>query len=179
MRYAVFDVETPNARNDRMSAVGVCVVENGAIIESFYSLVDPETYFDDFNVRLTGISAESVAGAPTFGEVWGRLKELFAGAVLVAHNAPFDMGVLSKCMAAYGVRARTPLRYACTCAIARRTLPELPSKRLDALCELFGIELDHHHAGSDARAAAELLLRYEAMGVNVAAFIREYSPSFT
>lgn len=57
-RYIVFDVETPNARNDRISAIGITVVEDRAITDSYYTLVNPETAFDPFNIRLTGITPE-------------------------------------------------------------------------------------------------------------------------
>lgn len=56
-RYIAFDVETPNRMNHRMSAIGITVVEDGSVTDEFYSLVNPETYFDSFNVNLTGISA--------------------------------------------------------------------------------------------------------------------------
>ena len=59
-RYIAFDVETPNYANDRMSAIGVTVVENGEIVGTYDTLVNPETYFDSFNVRLTGITPEMV-----------------------------------------------------------------------------------------------------------------------
>ena len=52
-RFIVFDVETPNRYNNRMSAIGVTVVEDGAITDSFFSFVDPETRFDYFNTQLT------------------------------------------------------------------------------------------------------------------------------
>ena len=65
-RFIVFDVETPNSLNNRMSAIGITVIENGAIIDEFYSLVNPETRFDAFNVQLTGISEKSVRNAPLF-----------------------------------------------------------------------------------------------------------------
>ena len=56
MRYTVFDVETPNRANDRMSAIGIVVIEDDQIVDAFYSLVNPEVPFDDFNVALTGIT---------------------------------------------------------------------------------------------------------------------------
>ena len=55
-RYIAFDVETPNRFSDRMSAIGISVIENGVVADSYYSLVNPETHFDYFNVQLTGIS---------------------------------------------------------------------------------------------------------------------------
>ena len=174
MKYAVFDVETPNAKNDRMSSIGALVVEGGKITEEFYTLVNPETYFNDFNVALTGITPASVKNAPTFPEVFVKLKSLFDGAILVAHNAPFDMSVLSKCLSAYGILWCDSVEYACTCKMARRILPELPSKKLNCLCDYFGIELDHHNALSDARAAAKILLEYEKRGFPAEKFTTKY-----
>ena len=66
-RFIVFDTETPNHRNDRMSAIGITVVEHGQITEEFYSLVNPETEFDWFNIRLTGITPEDYAVIMTRG----------------------------------------------------------------------------------------------------------------
>lgn len=70
--YTVFDVETPNRANDRMSAIGITVIGGGKIVDKFYSLVNPETHFDYFNTKLTRISANSVKGAPTFPELWKK-----------------------------------------------------------------------------------------------------------
>lgn len=102
-RYIAFDVETPNAANDRMSAIGVAVVEGGAVVEEFSTLVNPETYFNAFNVHLTGITPGMAAEAPTFPELWPILAPILESGLLTAHNAPFDMSVLSKCLRAYGI----------------------------------------------------------------------------
>ena len=67
-KYIVFDVETPNRYNNRMSAIGITVIENEKITESFFSYVNPETYFDEFNTQLTGIYENKVSDAPTFPE---------------------------------------------------------------------------------------------------------------
>ena len=91
-RYIAFDVETPNRFSDRMSAIGISVIENGAVADSYYSLVNPETHFDYFNVQLTGISEASVRHAPTFPKVWEEIAPLMESGLLVAHNAVFDMG---------------------------------------------------------------------------------------
>ena len=53
-RYIAFDVETPNRYNDRMSAIGISVVDSGSITEEFFSYVNPETFFDSFNTRQIG-----------------------------------------------------------------------------------------------------------------------------
>ena len=90
-RYIVFDTETPNSRNNRMSAIGISVVEDGVITREFATLVNPEAHFDPFNIQLTGITPEAVEAAPTFPALWQELEPLFDSGMLVAHNAPFDM----------------------------------------------------------------------------------------
>ena len=102
-RFIVFDVETPNRKNNRISAIGITVVEEGKISKEFYSLVNPETNFDYFNVKLTGISKASVKDAPTFPELWQQIEPLFSDGMLVAHNASFDMNVLKNCLLDYGI----------------------------------------------------------------------------
>ena len=77
-----------------MSAIGITVINDGAITEDFYSLVDSETHFDYFNTRLTGVDEETVRDTPTFPELWTKIEPLMSSGILVAHNAVFDMGVL-------------------------------------------------------------------------------------
>lgn len=172
--YVAFDVETPNRMNNRMSAIGIAVVEDGRIAEEVYSLVDPESGFDPFNVWLTGISEELVCGAPTFPELWARIEPLMCRGILTAHNAVFDLGVLKRCLQGYGIRWKRSVPYLCTVQMGRRLLPNM-SRRLDVLCSHYGIELQHHHAGSDSRACAQILLRYLEGGADPEQFIRTYA----
>ena len=158
--YAVFDVETPNSRNDRMSAIGLVVVQEGEKVQDFYTLVNPETGFDPFNIQLTGITPRMVRDKPTFPVLWELLRPLLERGVLCAHNAPFDLRVLGCCLRSYGIDW-TPVRdYVCTCQIGRRLLPDAPDHRLNTLAGLLDIPLRHHNALSDARACAELLCFY-------------------
>ncbi|MBQ9196094.1 MAG: 3'-5' exonuclease [Clostridia bacterium] len=172
-RYIAFDVETPNRYNDRMSAIGISVIENGAITEEFFSYVNPETGFDDFNTRLTGIDEATVAGAPTFPALWAKIEPLMSSGILVAHNAVFDMGVLKKCLQDYGIAWKSSVKYCCTVQMGRRLVPGI-SHRLNVMCDHYGIALDHHQADSDSRACAEILLRYFAAGAQERDFIRTY-----
>ena len=173
-RFVVFDVETPNRLNNRMSAIGITVIEDGVITETFESLVDPETSFDWFNTQLTGISQESVWDAPAFPELWAKIEPLMGSGLLVAHNAVFDLGVLKKCLQSYDIAWRPYTRYLCTVQMGRRVLPGV-GHGLQELCDYYGIGLDHHRAGSDSRACAEILLRYLDAGADVRQFIRTYS----
>ena len=173
-RYVAFDVETPNRYNNRMSAIGISVVEDGRIVEEFFSLVDPEQPFDWFNTQLTGIDSEAVAGAPTFDELWPRIEPLLSSGVLVAHNAPFDMGVLKKCLRGYGISWRDQVQGVCTVRMGRRLLPGI-HHGLHDLCAHYGICLDHHRADSDSRACALILIRYMQSGAAPERWIKTYS----
>ena len=171
--YVVFDVETPNRFNNRMSAIGITLVENGVITDEFYSLVNPEAPFDYYNTALTGISEESVADAPNFYKLWQQIEPLMSRGILAAHNAPFDMSVLKNCLNAYGIEWKPYVHYLCTVRVGRRHLPDMPH-RLNDMCDYYHISLDHHHAGSDAHACAEILLNYERDGAPLDKFIRTY-----
>ena len=172
-RYIVFDVETPNRYNNRMSAIGITAVEDRSITDSFFSYVNPETFFDSFNTRLTGIDASTVANAPTFPELWGRIKSYFSSGILVAHNAVFDLGVLKKCLHDYGIVWKGDVEYCCTVQMGRRLVPDI-SHKLNCMCDYYGIALDHHKADSDSRAAAEILLRYMESGADISRYVRRY-----
>ncbi len=172
-RYIAFDVETPNERNHRMSAIGISVIEDGAIVRDFYSLVNPETYFADFNIRLTGITPEKAAEAPAFPEIWKTIAPLMDSGIPVAHNAVFDLGVLEKCLRDYGIAWRDRTPYLCTVQMGRKLLPGM-SHRLDALCDFYHIDLNHHRADSDSRACAEILLRYLQSGERAEDHLRIY-----
>ena len=171
--YTVFDVETPNRANDRMSAIGITIIEDGRISESFFSLVDPETHFDYFNTRLTGIDSQKVKGAPNFAALWTKIEPFMSKGILAAHNAVFDMGVLRHCLHSYGISWRPCADYLCTVQIGRRVLPGM-KHNLDVMCSHYGIALDHHKADSDSNACAEILLRYIESGVDVSRFVKKY-----
>ena len=173
-RYLAFDVETPNRYNNRMSALAVSVVEGGVVAPMFASLIDPQCPFEPFHMALTGITPEKVAGKPTFPQVWQQIRPLMESGLLVAHNAPFDMSVLAKCLRDYGLTWRKRVPYACTCQMSRRLIPQSPNHKLNTLCDYFGLELDHHHAGSDSRACGEIFFRCVETGADVSGFVRTY-----
>ena len=171
--YIVFDVETPNRANNRMSSIGVSIIKNGKIEGDFYTLIDPEVHFDYFNTRLTGISAESVKGAPTFPKLWKKLAPVMEKGIIVAHNAVFDLSVLKSCLRDYGIEWKSEVKYLCTVQMGRKLMPDM-SHKLNVMCEHYGIALDHHNAASDARACAEIFLRYMESGADVEQFVKKY-----
>ena len=80
-RYIVFDVETPNRYNNRISAIGISVVEDAKIIKEYFYFVNPGQRFDWFNTQLTGINAELVADAPTFPQLWKVIEPVMSSGI--------------------------------------------------------------------------------------------------
>ena len=157
-----------------MSAIGICVVEGRQIEKQYFSLVNPEQPFDWFNTRLTGISEESVSGAPTFPQLWRQIEPVTSSGILVAHNASFDMQVLRKCLHDYGITWKPRVQGLCTVLMGRSLKPGI-SHRLNDMCEYYGICLEHHQADSDSRACAEILLQYMKAGAQPEQFVRMYT----
>ena len=172
-RYIVFDTETPNSRNDSICSIGITVVENGAIVEERYDLVDPEARFDVFNVELHGISPDMVRFEKNFPVLWEEIEPIMNSGILVAHNASFDLGVLGKLFRRYGI-SRSGDDYACTVQLGRKCLPNAPNHKLNTLCELLNISLDHHNAASDSHACAELLCYYLSQGFPVEQYVKRW-----
>lgn len=156
-----------------MSAVSITVIEERMITRKFYSLINPETGFAYFNTQLTGISEEMVLDKLAFPQIWDKIEPIMSSGILVAHNAPFDMSVLKSCLRDYGIVWKKNAPYLCTVQIGRRVLPKM-SHRLNSLCNYYDIELDHHHAGSDSLACAEILLRYIEDGTDINQFVKTY-----
>lgn len=173
-KYIAFDVETPNAQNNRISSIAITVLENGKIDNMIYTYVNPETYFNTFNIRLTKITPQAVKSSPTFPQVWNRIEPLMNSGILVAHNAVFDMKVLAKCLHDYGIKSERYREFMCTVQMGRKCFPELDNHKLDTMCEHLNIKLDHHQADSDSKACAKLLLAYMKKGLDVDKFIRTY-----
>ena len=173
-RFLAFDVETPNRHNDRMSSIGFSVLEHGEIVEEHATLLDPQTWFDTFNSQLTGIWPDSVLGYPAFPEVWKLIEPLFSGSILVAHNAPFDLSVLAKCLRDYHIDWKPSVLYTCTVRMSRYCFPEIPNHSLDTVSQYLNIDLQHHLAMSDAHACAEIFQSCLWSGVDLARFLRRY-----
>jgi len=174
MRFIAFDVETPNSCSDRISSIGISVIDDGVIIESHSYLVDPETHFDPFNIYLTGISPESVRSAPNFPVLWERIGPIMESGILVAHNAQFDMRVLAKCLDHYEIDIPQYFNYICTYRTGKKLMPELTNHKLNTICDYLGISLNHHDAGSDSLACAMIALTYMSFDTDLTPFIKTY-----
>lgn len=159
--WVVVDFETASVRGTPCQ-VGALRCHDGAEQDTLESYVfQPPEAFAPFNIALHGITPQDVANAPAWPDVLTTLIRFADDAPLVAHNAPFDLGVIRDACDIYELKWPT-LRYACTLSISRQVWPGLSSYSLVLLCStlgITGIEGHHHEALYDARLSAAVLRR--------------------
>ncbi|MEM6303468.1 MAG: 3'-5' exonuclease [Pseudomonadota bacterium] len=162
--FVVFDLETTglSVAQDAIVQIGAVRVVNGARVagEEYHSYVNPERPIPPASTRIHHVSDAHVATAPTIAQAGQALHDFARGAVLVAHNAPFDMGFLKRHEAEIGAAwDHSVLDTVLLSAVAFGTTEE---HSLDALCARLGIEIaaeERHTALGDARVTAEALVR--------------------
>jgi len=156
LHFAAIDFETADYGLDSACAVAVVRVGGGEIVDRAHFLIRPPRRSFAFTY-LHGISWADVADAPTFGQLWPRIRESFVGAdFLAAHNAPFDRAVLHTCCETARV-VPPDLAFRCTVLLARAVWRLRPTT-LPAVCAHLGIALRHHDALSDAEACARIVI---------------------
>ena len=176
--YTFFDVETPNCHNDRICSIGLVVTDDkGVIVDKKYFLVNPESRFDEVNMQIHGIAPIDVKGAMTFPELWQTtVSKMIPLSGTVAHNATFDLTVLSKTLAAYGIETPT-IDYACTLRMAS-SIPGIGGGRLPDVCRILGVEPPNHHmAVSDAEACMNVFWSIVRQTQSMPTF-RPYEPTW-
>lgn len=157
--YVVFDIETTglSAVYNKIIELAAVKVKNGEIIDRFESFADPHEPLTETIIELTGITDEMLKGQPEIEDVLKNFYEFCGDAILVAHNASFDIGFLNVGYKKIGLGdVKNPVID--TLELARFLYPELKNHRLNTLCEKFNIELvSHHRAIYDAEATGYLL----------------------
>lgn len=158
--FAAIDFETANAECSSVCSVGIVVVRGGEIVDSFYSLIQPEpNYYNYFCQRVHGLSHADTDDAPVFPRVWEQIEPLIEGLPLVAHNARFDQGCLKAVFRVYQMDYPDYVFYD-TLRASRRAFPFAPNHQLHTVAALCGFDLkNHHHALADAEAAAAIALK--------------------
>jgi DNA polymerase III subunit epsilon len=191
--FVVVDLETTGGRTkstdgtppDAITEIGAVKVRGGVVLGEFATLVDPERDIPPQIVRLTGITTAMVYDAPRIDAVLPMFFDFARGAVLVAHNAGFDVGFLRAAARRCDLPWPGP-HVLCTVRLARRVLSreEAPSVRLAALARLFAVAAQPtHRALDDARATVDvlhaLIERVGNQGVHTYADLRSYLPDVT
>ena len=158
-RFVVVDLETAGgapARGEGIIEIGALQLCAGRVVDQFHALVDPGRRLPIFITQLTGITDDMLAGCAAIDTVLPRFIAFAADSVLVAHNAAFDLAYLDAARLRLDGALFTQHRL-CTMRLARRLLPQVRRRSLDALAGHFGIPLvDRHRALGDARITAEL-----------------------
>jgi len=183
MREIVFDTETTglDSRLDRVIELGgIELVNRFPTGRIFHEYINPEgREVHPEALAVHGISNSDLTGKPVFSEIAERFLEFIDGAMLVAHNANFDIGFINAEMARLGRGFIGPDRVVDTLMLARRKHPMGPNS-LDALCRRYGIDnsrRDKHGALLDSELLAEVYI--ELIGGKQAALVLEAETQIT
>jgi len=156
---ACVDLETTGgmAARHRIIEVGIVLLERGAVVESWSSLVNPGVRIPPSIAEFTGIDDAMVAAAPTFAEISEEVRRRLDGRLFVAHNARFDYGFLRAEFRRLGQRYSAPVM--CTVRLSRLLSPEESRHNLDALIDRHRLTCNaRHRALGDAEVLPPLLV---------------------
>lgn len=158
--FVAIDVETANHRPMSVCQIGVVRVRNGAVAETWSSLVNPEARFSGMNIGIHGIGPSDVEDSPVFPEIYGVLRGHLRNSVIISHTA-FDQGAISGACRRYGLAADFGT-WLDSAKVVRRAWPDRFARRgygLKDVAQALDISFRHHDAIEDARAAAEIMIR--------------------
>lgn len=156
--FTAIDFETANRRRDSACQLAAVVVRHGKIVREKMWMIRPDPFFfSPGNIRIHGIHPGDVENESSFGDVWSEISKFFDGDCLIAHNAPFDIGVLIGCLERHHCDI-PELNFSCTRLIARQTWPDRKRFGLKPLSDWLGVQFKHHDALEDSRACAKVLL---------------------
>ena len=162
--YVVFDLETTgfSSIKDKIIEIGAVKVENGVITDKFSTFVNPKVPIPFEITNLTGITDDMVMEAPDIETILPQFLEFVGDAVLVAHNASFDVSFIEQnCRYQDIIPDFTSVD---TVAMARILLPTLSKFKLNVVANALHISLENHHrAVDDAGATAEIFVKFVEM----------------
>lgn len=166
----VFDFETTGLDSgaDFIIEIGALRIEKDRIVDEFSSLIKPPTVLAEHITKITGITDAMLANEPTIEEQLPGFLRFIEGAILVAHNAEFDMAFLRSVCQREGYIITWPAF--CTLKMARAILPDLESKNLDSLAGHYGFQFESRHRSiGDCKVTSSVLqsfLREEHVDIN-------------
>lgn len=159
--FVVFDLETTGAKAPpcRITEIGAYRVRNGALIDAFQSLVNPEMPIPQFITQLTGIDDRMVKDAPVFADIAPDFLDFIGNSILVAHNSGFDMRFLNHEIGRVFPEYRVANPCLCTVQLSRKLLPGIVNHKLKTVADHYSIDLiNHHRASADAYATAHIFV---------------------
>jgi len=158
--FVVFDIETTglNSHTNEIIEIGAVKIKAGRIVDRYSQLINPGRPIPYDITEITSITDEQVANEPKIDEVIGKFVDFVGDAVLVAHNAPFDMGFIKR-----DIKKYLNIDYQCsvidTLQMARDLFPDLKKYGLGDLNKTLGLALEkHHRAVDDSQATANMFI---------------------
>lgn len=158
--FICIDVETANCDRESICQIGLVTVKDSSIVDTWEILVNPEDWFDPWNIDIHGISEEMVQNAPTFPEIFNDLCQRIGDLVVVSHT-PFDRTAIHRAIKKYDLGAPL-ITWLDSARIVRRAWPDRYGRSgygLKPVAQDLGIDFEHHDALEDARAASEIVLK--------------------
>ena len=158
--FVVFDIETTglNSHTNEIIEIGAVKIKSGRIVDRYSQLINPGRPIPYHITEITSITDEQVANEPKIDKVIGKFVDFVGDAVLVAHNAPFDMGFIKR-----DIKKYLNIDYQCsvidTLQMARDLFPDLKKYGLGDLNKTLGLALEkHHRAVDDSQATANMFI---------------------
>ena len=158
--FVVFDIETTglNSHTNKIIEIGAVKIKAGRIVDRYSQLINPGRPIPYHITEITSITDEQVANEPKIDKVIGKFVDFIGDAVLVAHNAPFDMGFIKR-----DIKKYLNIDYQCsvidTLQMARDLFPDLKKYGLGDLNKTLGLALEkHHRAVDDSQATANMFI---------------------
>ena len=158
--FVVFDIETTglNSHFNKIIEIGAVKIKAGRIIDRYSQLINPGISIPYHITEITSITNEQVANQPKIDEVIGKFVDFIGDAVLVAHNAPFDMGFIKRDIKEY-LNIDLENSVIDTLQMARDLFPDLKKYGLGDLNKTLGLALEkHHRAVDDSQATANMFI---------------------
>lgn len=158
MEFLALDVETANPDYSSICQIGIAAFKDDKIVDEWSSLINPETDFSPWNMRIHGIEPDDVADSPKFHQIADRLGNFLASNIVVSHS-PFDRVALRQSCLKANI-SEFKCEWLDTARIARRAWAQFASSGygLRNVCDKIGIEFHHHDALEDAKAAGYIML---------------------
>lgn len=148
-KLAFVDVETTglSAVRNRIIEIGILRIENGRLVNTFQSLVNPQCFLPDQIEFLTGITKKHLESSPSFSSIKNDIKEILDDSVFVAHNVRFDYSFLKNEFKREGLFFSP--KQLCTVKLFKRLYPHVKSHNLDSIIENFSIACNNRHRAFD------------------------------
>lgn len=157
MRFYSLDVETANPDQSTICQIGVGVWEDGLLVDTWKSYIDPQDYFHWRFIEIHGITAKMVKRKPTFPKVYPVLRQMFENNIVV-HHSPFDRAAFRKVFDRYGLED-FDVHWLDSVKVARKTWKGLDGGyNLANLAYHLDIEFQHHDALEDAVACGKIVV---------------------